>query len=73
MKFVGTDVEPHSFRTLFFTDIFPNGRCRHCYFPRSAHPIHAWVPARFLGDNRRFSLADAAIAALHPEGAEKKE
>jgi len=47
------DVGPHGFH--------PQGllgwrRCRHCYLPRDAHPVHCWVPSRPLGDKTPAAL-----------------
>lgn len=44
---------PHTFRPLRPWDLRSNGRCRHCLLPMHAHPVHAWVVARPLGDRRR--------------------
>lgn len=46
-----TDVAPHIWK--------PRSRwlhrkiCRHCYLPKSAHPVMGWVEARPLTDNTR--------------------
>jgi hypothetical protein len=52
-------VSPHTFRPLQPWDALRrNGRCKRCFLPRVAHPIHnAWVPARPLGDKRRAELS----------------
>lgn len=53
---------PHAFRPLKAWDaLHGNGRCRHCYLPRNAHPIHYWAPARPLGDKRKAELSWDAL------------
>lgn len=42
-------VGPHRFRPLRPWDVRGGGRCRACYLPKSAHPIHCYVPSRPLG------------------------
>jgi hypothetical protein len=51
-----TKTSPHKFFPLRPWDIRPNGRCRHCYAPKNAHPMHCWVLARPLGDKRKAEL-----------------
>lgn len=52
-----TKTSPHKFCPLRPWDILRrNGRCAHCYAPRYAHPMHCWVAARPLGDNRPAEL-----------------
>ena len=55
-------VGPHGFR--------PRGWrfwiCTHCYAPRAAHPMHAWVKARPLGDNRYVRIDTLSFEDLHP-------
>jgi hypothetical protein len=53
---MSTTVAPHTFTPLRFWDARPGGRCRRCYLPCSAHPIHAWVPARPVGDKEKAAL-----------------
>jgi hypothetical protein len=48
---------PHSFKPLRWWDMRKNGRCRHCFLPMDAHPIHYWAPARPLGDKRKAELS----------------
>lgn len=56
-----TTTAPHSFRQLTPWDIGPNGRCRHCFLPCNAHPIHYWAPARPVGDRRPASMSWEAL------------
>lgn len=59
--------EPHRFAALRFADrLYPNGRCAHCYAPKWAHPVHAWVLARPVDDH---SPAELSFESLHAEGA----
>lgn len=60
-----TSTSPHSFRPLRFWDVRSNGRCRHCFLPMYAHPIHYWAPARPWGDKRK---AELSFEALSGEG-----
>ena len=48
---------PHKFVPLRPWDIRPGGRCRHCFIPRNAHPIHYWAPARPYGDKSKAVLS----------------
>lgn len=67
---MSTDTSPHAFRPLRPWDALrPSGRCRHCYAPRFAHPMHCWVQARPYGDK---SPAELSFAALSGSREEKK-
>lgn len=57
-----TTVSPHTFKPLRPLDMRSNGRCRACYLPMHAHPIHYWAPGRPLGDKRK---AEMSWKALH--------
>ena len=65
---MATQTGPHTFRALSLLDgIVPNGRCRHCLWPRRNHPIHFWTSVRFIGDNRRFDEAQMVRLELTSE------
>jgi hypothetical protein len=58
-----TATGPHTFRPLRWWDALrSNGRCAHCYIPRSAHPVHGWIRARPLGDKRKAELTFEAMS-----------
>lgn len=61
---MNTQVEPHSFRPLRPWDMRRGGRCRHCYAPMFAHPMHCWVRARPMGDKSKAELSFDALTAL---------
>jgi hypothetical protein len=46
------EVGPHEFQRL--SRWLHRDKCRACYWPRSAHPIHAYVAARPIGDTSGF-------------------
>ena len=55
------NVEPHTYAPLSLLDAW-RGRCRHCLWPRRAHPIHFWAVARVHSDTRRYDEREAADA-----------
>lgn len=64
---MGVDSGPHSFRPYRWWDAFrKNGRCRGCYAPRHAHPIHFWIRARPIGDGTKAELSFDVLSGSKP-------
>jgi hypothetical protein len=65
---VNVDTSPHSFKPLRPWDaLYSGGRCRACFAPKYAHPMHCWVAARPLGDKRRAELSFEALSKGPPK------
>jgi hypothetical protein len=48
---------PHKFKPIRIWDrTHKNGRCRHCFLPKFAHPVRGWVLARPLFDKSEADL-----------------
>lgn len=52
-----TSVGPHKFTPMRLWDLRGGGRCRACFLPMNAHPVHCWVPSRPLGDKSKAELS----------------
>lgn len=61
-----TQTRPHAFRPIRPWDLRGGGRCRHCYLPMNAHPIHFWARARPLGDKRKAELSFEYLSGQKP-------
>lgn len=54
---------PHKFSSIRWWDaLSAGGRCKHCFLPRHAHPVHRWVRARPWGDHRRADVSWALMS-----------